>query len=335
MALHFTPEEFAERRRRALSEGSPGHHPSRRLHGGYSGRPSGTFDLTFCRPMILLIALLVAAPAPAQLLWRAELDSTTVWLLGTVHFGKPSLYPLPPPVETAFRDAQVLIVELDISRVEPARMASLVTARGIYSDGSNLQDHISPATWQALEERTAALGLPSALVAHQKPWLAALSLTTMAVRQAGYSDAHGVERHLLGRAGDRTVVELETLEGQLALFTDLSEDQQERFLASTLEQLVNGRDHADAILDAWRRGDAAALDRLLNEQRNGQAIDRHLHQTIVVGRNQSMAEQIAKLARPGQIYLVAVGAAHLVGEQGLVELLRERGFQIWDAMESH
>lgn len=281
-----------------------------------------------CRPILLLIALLTTAPAPGQVLWRAELASATVWLLGTVHFGRPSMYPLPPPVEDAFREAGVLVVELDISRVDPARMAGLVAALGVYGDGSGLQDHISPATWRALVERAGALGLPPALLTRQKPWLAALTLTNLAVRQAGYSDAHGVERHLLARAGDRAVVELETLEYQLRLFTDLTEDQQERFLASALEQLADSRDRTGAVLDAWRRGDAAALDRLLNEQRDGQAIDRHLHRTVVADRNQAMAGRIAALAQPGQTYLVAVGAAHLVGKQGLVELLRERGFRV-------
>lgn len=187
--------------------------------------------------LLWLLGLLGATCAYAipnqPILWHATSDQGEVYLFGSMHFGKPEMYPLPNEVESAFRAADNLAVEVDVGAVPQEEIMGLVARQGMYLDGSTLETHVSSTTIDSLNEAAARYGLPLEVLRLQRPWLAALTLAGMAINQSGFSEMHGVDRYFLELArGAKPIVELETFEDQLSLLADLPATDQEWMLST-------------------------------------------------------------------------------------------------------
>lgn len=288
-----------------------------------------------CRRFGLVALLLwwLAGPALAadrHLLWRVDDGERHGWLFGSIHFGKPDLYPLAPVIGRAFADADALVVEIDMLALDPLEASRILLLHGVYTSPDNLRRRLEPATWQALTDAARVLGLPVALLLQQKPWLAALTLSSRVFRQAGYREDLGIDLHFLRRARDTgtPVVELESFEAQLALFERLTPDEQAAFLRQTLAELDQGTDYLEQVVAAWRSGDAPAIDRLINGRLQADEAGRHAYEILLSERNARMTETIAALLARGRTPFVVVGAGHLVGPDGIVQRLRRRSYHV-------
>lgn len=283
---------------------------------------------------ILAVPLLLffgAPPAAASEgpFWKVTGGGGTAYLLGSVHFGTEAMYPLSAPVNAAFESADRLVVEIDLSAMDPAALSRWISTEGAYLDGTTLADHVSPEVWAALRQRAQQFGVPMELLAIQRPWLAAFTLTAMALDRKGFQDELGVDRHFLARASGRIpVVELEGLDYQMELLASLSADEQERFLEATLRDLDAESSTFENIIAAWRRGDAAALDTEINETWRTDPGAGEIYERLVEDRNADMARKIASLLESGGTSFVVVGAAHMVGEGGLAHRLESRGYRV-------
>lgn len=285
--------------------------------------------------LVLVGQLASASPALAdqprtgQLLWQITSSEGSSWLLGSIHFGRADMYPLPSAIERAYDASAALAVEVNITAVDPAQALQTFNAVGTYRDGSTLRDHLSSATWEHLERLVSRYDVPAAMFAEQKPWLAALTLTTMELARAGLSEEYGVDRYFLRRAHEhKPVVELETFDGQLELFGQLSPGEQEQFLRGTLRDLDEGEKLFTDTVEAWRAGDATAIDTLMNRSFRSVAEGGHLYRVLLADRNRAMTARIERLLQAGKSYFIVVGAAHLVGKDGIVARLRADGYRV-------
>ena len=194
-------------------------------------------------PVLLLPGTAGAAeegepPPQRHMLWRVSGEAGEGWLLGSLHFGTPDLYPLAEPFQRAWRASGELLVELDIRALPPEQMQRVVTREGVYPNDTTLQQHLPPLTWQRVKEAAGRYGMPLVLLQQQRPWLAALTLTMLELQRSGWREDLGLDRHFLDRAGQqRPVLELESFEQQIALFSGLTEAEQVAMLDSTLAEL--------------------------------------------------------------------------------------------------
>lgn len=265
------------------------------------------------------------------LLWSAEKAAQRLYLLGSIHFGDETLYPMPPAVEAAYADADTLAVEIDIEGADAGKAAQLMLVRGMYPDvENNLRTHVEARTWDLLVERAPRYGLPIEFLQQQKPWLATVTLSAMAARAAGLREDLGIDVHFLQRArrDGKPIVALESVELQFGMFEDLSAAEQDAFLFQTLSDLEDAPGYFRRMLEAWRDGDGAALNEQVNESLRGQRGLERVHRSLLIDRNIAMARKIDALAEQGKVPLVVVGAGHMVGEQGLVDLLRGQGYTV-------
>jgi hypothetical protein len=277
-----------------------------------------------------------AAPAVADVdqgkhfIWQATAAGKgTLYLLGSIHFGTQEMYPLPSVITSAFAQSDSLVVEANILEVDPMQMAQLVASTAIYRDGSTLQQHLSTATWQRLTEVAATMNLPVELVNQQKPWFVSMTLSALALNRFGYSEELGIDRHFLSQAqGRKKIIELESVEWQLSLFDKLTPDEQVLMLEETLRELGDGKAFFERMLKAWKRGDAKDVQALFDEGVMNEPRSAHLNQLMILDRNRTMVATLEKLASQGGRYFVVVGAGHLTGEAGIIELLRKRGYQV-------
>ncbi|MEE4378911.1 MAG: TraB/GumN family protein [Candidatus Competibacteraceae bacterium] len=260
------------------------------------------------------------------LFWKVDGEPGTAYLLGSIHVGTSDMYPLSPVITQAFANSDTLVVEINLLDVDPAGAALLFTRKGLYQGEDTLESSLAPQTWQLLVAATKRYQLPLILLQRQKPWLAALTLTTWVFQQEGYSAELGVDQYFLEQAGTaHNIVELESLEQQLSIFNQFSPAEQEEFLLKTLQEIAEGSEYLKTLKSAWKNGDTAAINELVNATLQTHS---HIYQRLITERNKTMATKIIDLLNQGKISFVVVGAGHLVGEDSIVQELSARGYAV-------
>lgn len=277
---------------------------------------------------LLAVAATSAAPtcaASAGPVWSIHRPGGgTVYLAGSVHVLDAARSRLPPAFDSAWRDAERVVMELDMDDLDPAAAASFLAAHATIGDGENLRTLLGAERFARVDAQARALGLSLDSVAQLEPWAVALALTQLQLVKLGLDPAQGVEQQLTerARAEGKPIAGLETIDEQLGVLDGLSYMDQARFLELTAGESDSMATELDGILTAWRRADTAALERLLLVEYERLPT---LYGPLVTDRNRRWLPQIeALLARPDDT-LVVVGTLHLVGPDGLLALLKDRG----------
>ncbi|UPT62797.1 MAG: TraB/GumN family protein [Hyphomonadaceae bacterium JAD_PAG50586_4] len=277
-------------------------------------------------------ALAACSPAPAPqgepALWRIADADSEIWLFGTVHMLPPDLRWRGERVNAAFASADEFMTETDTSADANSAFPTLAARYGLLPPNQNLSALLPPADRASLAETVRELGLDAAQIERMRPWFAALQLSYAYAMREGHSVDAGVETVLAAaarRSGKRLSF-FETPEEQIRILADLPPADQAHFLAVTLRQIAD-KDGALAESDeAWARGDIEALDTALAPQ--WEEAGPVLHEAVILRRNRAWADEVAtRLDGSGRIF-IAVGAAHLVGDDSVVDLLRARGIEV-------
>jgi uncharacterized protein YbaP (TraB family) len=295
--------------------------------GGCSGRRSSAFRSAVAVLLLLLAGGSVdtAEPPERSFLWRVRSDTTTVHILGSIHLMKPDDYPLSDAIEHAFAGADTVVFEVDLDQLTGAALKLL--AAGSLANGQRLRDEVPEETWKLVESRLVDLGMNVEGVQSMRPWLLAVSITSAELARAGYAQTAGVDLHYFDRAkaaGKRRLA-LESIDFQVGLFANLSREEDAEFLQYTLDELDTLIPTVDQLMAHWRSGHVAEVEALLTDAYREFP---DLFRRLVSDRNRSWLPQIEALLAGDGSAMVVVGALHLVGEQGLVEQLRQRGFAV-------
>jgi len=287
-------------------------------------------SLLGCLAVWLCILATPAHSADKLLFWKATAPSGGVaYLLGSVHFGQPEMYPLRPAVTEAFAEADALVVEVDVLALSPGTIALLFAKKGMYLDGQTLQDELRPETWAALQQAVQRQNMAMTLFDRQKPWSVAMTLTALAMKDAGYSEQWGIDQYFLKQAREeKKIIELETLAGQIAIFDNFTPAEQDVLLQQTLKEIDKGPARINNIIKTWQTGAAEELDRLLNEHFKSTPQLKNAYRVFISERNSAMTQKLVELLTEDQTLFVVVGAGHMVGADGIVELLRKRDYRI-------
>lgn len=264
-------------------------------------------------------------------LYKIIHDGVTSYLFGTIHVGKDGFYPLDAEASQALLASKALVLELDIR--ENAAFQKAMTLYGRYPDGGRVQDHLDQSTVDQLVPALARAGMSLQSVQHFKPWLIANLLVGVELDAQGYKRGQAVEYALLAAAQkqDKAVRELESAEYQLGLFDTLDARQQEQYLLETLGDLASGTalKKSLALIDAWNAADAQGIQAAWRTATTGNSIAADFMQRVLLGkRNPEMVSSIVRILEQDQAAFVGVGLLHLVGENGLPQLLKQRGYQV-------
>lgn len=258
-------------------------------------------------------------------LWRVSAGDRTVSLLGSIHFMKPGAYPLSPAIEDAFADAGIVVFETDIDQMR--RAAVLMLAAGTLEGDETLKDVVPKELYQEIGQRLEDLGVSFGGYDKMKPWMVAMGLTSHELINGGYLGSEGIDSYFSSRAKTEGKPQrgLETIEFQTSLFAGMSVEESIEFLQYTLTDLDTMIPLVDEIVIAWKRGDSARIEELLVE---GFSDHEALFDRLVTQRNLRWLPQIEELLRGDVDAMVVVGSLHLVGEQGLLELLKAKGYEV-------
>jgi uncharacterized protein YbaP (TraB family) len=261
-------------------------------------------------------------------LWRVTSPAgARAYLAGAIHLAAPGLYPLPEPFARAFAEAGSLVVEIDTEALPLKVMSDFIAERGLAARGLVLEDYLSPATRELL----ALSGRNRPEYARYQPWLAALAIQLAALEENGFSARHGLDKHFLDQAAARRlpIVELETFAEQMNLLADLNPAEANIFLEATLREAADLPEAMANFWAAWHRGDTLAFAELLFKDFKRYPELSGLLDRLIIRRNHIMLERLKPLLTDsGPPPFVVVGAGHLVGREGLLDLLAAQYYRL-------
>ncbi len=280
--------------------------------------------------LVLLAFVALASHLHAQeksFLWKVASDKGAIYILGSIHYLKRENYPLKKSIQEAFEDSRTLVLEIDPQRDTPERAQQVMLEKALYRDGTTLQQNISPETYRLAKQRARELGIDLLQMSRLKPWFVAFSLTSVKLQKMGFDPNFGLDRFLADQAkhGGKAIRGLETLEFQIGLLDQFSPAEQDSMLRQTLNELDLLDKSVEQVVQSWNSGDARGLEQLLLA---GMKEYPEVYEKIVVDRNRRWLPDLIKMLEQGEKALVVVGAAHLVGKNGLIELLKQRGYTV-------
>ena len=272
----------------------------------------------------LLGSLNVYAASPV---WAVRGAHNTVYLAGSMHLLPANDAALPAALDHAYADAAKLIMELDLAKFDPLEATVWMMDHGALPKGTKLRTVLGEARYARVSAAAGNLGLAMGGLDEQAPWVVGMELTDFAYAHEGFDPDQGVEEQLLRRAqaDGKPTAGLETLPEELGSLVALSQEDQIHMLDETLDELKDIKHEMRDVLSAWRQGDAPRMAALLASEYHAFP---SLYRPLVSDRNQHWLPQVEELLNGPGNALVVVGALHLVGEGGLLELLRKKGYQV-------
>ena len=289
--------------------------------------PSPLFSIW---PRFAVIAWLAVAPFASQaenghhMLWEVKGAHNTVYLLGSVHMLKAADSTLPPEVLEAYKRSRTLVMELDLNDAATESLLGSGLESATLPEGQTLSTVLGSELYASYLAHAKPLGLDADTTAQFQPWFAALTLEQLTLAQSGYEASAGVDAQFAQRAqaDHKPIIALETIAEQMGFFTHLALDEQRQFLRSTLQDLDTAGGDTAAVVRAWERGDVKELERLARQEFDESP---ELMRRLTTERNRKWLPQITALLNDDHDDLVIVGAMHLIGDDGLVALLKRQG----------
>lgn len=247
--------------------------------------------------------------------------------MGSIHYLKPQSYPLHQALEEAFKNSRKLVLEINLDSGDKDKGPQLMLMKGVYPGGKTLKDGVSEETYKLAEKELNGLGLDIKTFSQFKPWLVALTVAALKLQKLGFDPNHGIDRYFFRKAKNenKEIIGLETLEYQMDLFDGMAERTQELMLLQTLKDGGSTEQTLDAVVKAWASGDTNALDTALLQ---GIREYPEVYRKLILDRNRSWLPKIESYLSQNENYLVVVGAGHLAGKDGIIEMLKAKGYSV-------
>ena len=278
-------------------------------------------------PVFAAAVLLTISIQAESCLWKATSDQGTLYLQGSVHLLTADDYPLDPAIEDAYAKSDVLVFETDIKAMLAPETQQLIMAKAILPGQRTLEGELDSDVYAMLSGKLAEAGLPALAVQKFKPWFATMTLMVLRMQAMGFDPNLGLDQyfHRKAMADQKTEVGLESIEFQINLFDALSEGNQNGYTKHALKELEQMETMLTDMMTAWKNGN---LERLGEMMRTSFEEYPGMYEKFVTDRNKTWADKLDKLAAKDKTCMVVVGAAHLTGTEGLIELLKAKGYTV-------
>lgn len=257
--------------------------------------------------------------------WSVKGKNNTVYFAGSVHALPPEHAQFPPQLEQVYQAVDTVVLEVDLDDIDPSEAVAFISEFGTLPQDKGLKDIVGAKGYQRVVALAARLEVPEQAIARLEPWAAALILTQVALARTGFDPQLGIDMQITerARADGKNVEGLETVIDQLSVFDDRTYKEQTRFLLDSADEAAQLEAELRKLITAWRAGDLAALEKEYREERRRSP---RLYDALLGKRNRKWMTRIGELLEADQDYLVVVGTLHYVGKDGLLALLRKRGY---------
>ncbi len=262
-------------------------------------------------------------------LWQIQSNTNTSYILGSIHFLKKDMYPLNKKIENAFEESSVLVVEANLSIDKIAEAILLIMQRGMYAGDKILKNNISKKTYTLAEKKLKEYGMDISNFQKFKPWFLAMTITSFELMKLGLDPNFGIDKYFLDKAlKKKEILELEGAEFQVNLLDSFSAEQQDKFLFYTLKETSKPGKDIENIVNAWSEGNAFEMEKILYESIQNLPELKDFYRKLIDDRNEKMVEKIESFLKTKKKFFIVVGAGHLIGKNGIIQLLRNRGVNL-------
>lgn len=278
---------------------------------------------------ISALCLLVASASSfaASPVWKVSKGDQTLFLGGTVHVLSQSDYPLPDAFDKAYKQAKTLAFETDLLAAQTPEFSQQLMAKMMFNDGQTLKSALNAKTYQALEAHLSSRGVPIANMLQFKPSMMSITLTMIELQRLGMAGTGVDEYYFMKGQGDaKSVLTLETPAEQIDFLANLGQGQENEMIELSLKDAKEMPEMMGKLKTAWRVGDNKALAKV--------ALDPwvkdfpQMYNDLIVKRNNNWLPLLEKMLKTPETELVLVGALHLVGDDGVLTLLKKKGYTI-------
>ncbi|HPE56394.1 MAG TPA: TraB/GumN family protein [Bacteroidales bacterium] len=258
--------------------------------------------------------------------WKVTKKNKTIYLGGTIHILREQDFPFPAEFDQAYNNAEVLVFEANIKSMQDPAMATKMMQAAVYGGDTTLQTMLSETAYHSLENAFKEVGMQIAIFNKMRVSMTVMSLTALKFQQMGMS-AVGVDMYYLDKALEegKKVEYLESVEKQINLLTHMGDGYEDSFVFYSLEDINQADTLLESMIFAWRTGESASSEEIIQEMKSEYPV---LYQDLLVNRNNEWMKSLKKFLKSKEVELVLVGDLHLVGPDGLLELLRNNGYQV-------
>ena len=267
------------------------------------------------------------------LFWTIHMGNYTAFLLGSIHYMREEMYPLPATMEYAFSASSVIVFEADIEETRAPAFKRYVQARGTYPPGDPLWNHISSSTQDQVRNALSRQHVPVSLAETIRPWLLSTMLND-APQEGDDTPRHstgGIDAYFLNRARSegKQVKFLESASAQVDYYATLPERQQEFLLQDALRDPPSeGELSLEEVLALWNAGEADALEAQYRQHHTDQMT---IYEHLIIHRNHQWMPRLEEFLQLGENVMVVVGGGHIGGPDGVVQLLTDKGYPLVQA----
>jgi uncharacterized protein len=260
-------------------------------------------------------------------LWKVTSKINTVFILGSIHVLKQDDYPLDRVIEHAYEKSSRLYFEVNLDTIDEQKMQQLAVTKGTQKGARILKDDLSTQTYEATKKYLSEIGLTIEQFSTVKPWLLATTLIVGELQKLGYDPGQGIDKYFYEKAKkDRKKIDgFETAEYQVNLFSDMAASEQDALLMQTLREIHELGQQFSTVVTAWKSGDT---ERLSNELLKSFQEYPAIYKTLLSDRNRNWLPKIQSMIGQGENCMVIVGTAHLVGADGIIAMLKQKGYRV-------
>ena len=281
-----------------------------------------------CNFLLTFIVLMLSNNVSADTsVWEVKYDSNTVYLGGTVHLLRPSDYPLPEEYERAYQASSKIYLETDLSSMNELSVQTKMLEQLTYQNPRSLKTVLNEEAYTALSDYMVEIGMPLMMMENFKPGMVISTLQVMEFQRNGFTP-QGVDVYFNNRAIEdaKTLGQLESIQEQIGFLASMGEGNESEFILLSIRDLEETTEIMNDMIAAWRTGNNDQLAAMFVTEMQNEAPD--LYDTLLRQRNLNWFPQIEQMLSDSVTEFVLVGAAHLVGPDGLLRLLSSKGYQV-------
>ncbi len=258
--------------------------------------------------------------------WEIKSEDKTIFLGGTIHLLRPSDFPLPSEFDEAYSKASTLVFEADIAKLESPAFQQKLLAEAMYTEGKTLKTELSEEVYNILDKECSKQGLSLNQLQMLKPSMVVLTLAMVHFQKLGItSDGVDVTYHNKAIEDEKSLLYLESTEKQLDLIVNMGIGNENEFVRHSLNDFDKMDKELLDMLKSWKEGEETKFVEILEEMKSEFP---KLYTDLILERNNSWLPQLQSYFETDEVEFVLVGYAHLFGEDGLLELLKQQGYQV-------
>lgn len=261
-------------------------------------------------------------------LWKVESEHGRLYLLGSLHHGRKDLYPLDPAIEDAYAESQVL--SLEVSFNEGGQGAEKMSQVIASPPGKTLKEQLPEELLARLQRQLDTVGPEAGDVLRMRPWAVAMTLDALGSRRLDHSPEYGIDFYFFDKAKQekKQTVWLESLDEKMSFLTSLDDEVGVLLLEWVLQRLESPKERIAEQFKAWQQGDSVAMVEILWSEFETHPKFQAFLPKMLHERNVRFVERLQSYLSSGQTHFVVIGIAHVLGERGVVQLLREQGARV-------